>query len=81
MTYSELGIFGYFRKVLRCGPVQTFLKLVDFWKPLSPLIIAAKVKQYYYLYATCRKKSTAQTLTYHLENFSLVWKFKIRDWS
>lgn len=43
MTYNELGIFGYLRKVLRCGPVQTFLKLVDFWKPLSPLLIAAKV--------------------------------------
>ena len=43
MTYNELGIFGYLRKVLRCGPVQTFLKLVDFWKPISPLLIAAKV--------------------------------------
>lgn len=52
--------------------MQTFLKLVDFWKPISPTLIAAKVKQYYYLYATCRRKSTAQTLSYHLENFSLV---------
>mmetsp|Transcript_30545 Transcript_30545/g.42038 ORF Transcript_30545/g.42038 Transcript_30545/m.42038 type:complete len:1359 (-) Transcript_30545:23-4099(-) len=74
MTYSELGMFGYLRKVLRCGPVQTFLKLVDFWKPVSPTLIAAKVKQYYYLYATCRRKSTAQTLSYHLENFSLDYK-------
>eukprot|EP00595_Chromulina_sp_UTEXLB2642_P001290 CAMPEP_0196768304 /NCGR_PEP_ID=MMETSP1095-20130614/42585_1 /TAXON_ID=96789 ORGANISM="Chromulina nebulosa, Strain UTEXLB2642" /NCGR_SAMPLE_ID=MMETSP1095 /ASSEMBLY_ACC=CAM_ASM_000446 /LENGTH=137 /DNA_ID=CAMNT_0042137691 /DNA_START=1400 /DNA_END=1810 /DNA_ORIENTATION=- len=31
MTYDELGIFGLYRKVYRCGPVSMFIKLLDTW--------------------------------------------------
>lgn len=63
MTYNELGIFGYLRKVLRCGPVQTFLKLVDFWKPISPLLIAAKVNFLYIRYDFIKR---SHSITYLL---------------
>ena len=43
MTYAELGVFGYLRKVCRCGPVKMFLKLVETWKHITPTNVAAKV--------------------------------------
>ena len=27
MTYAELGVFGYLRKVMKCGPVKMFTRL------------------------------------------------------
>eukprot|EP01032_Pedospumella_encystans_P011815 gene11815-13711_t len=32
MTYAELGVFGYLRKVMKCGPVKMFLRLVEMWR-------------------------------------------------
>jgi len=43
MTYAELGVFGYLRKVLRCGPVKMFLRLMETWKHFSPDSVATKV--------------------------------------
>lgn len=43
MTYKELGIFGYLRKVSKCGPVKMFLKLIEMWKNINPIEIAVKV--------------------------------------
>ena len=43
MTYKELGVFGFIRKVQRCGPVGMFLKLLQLWDHLNPAEIAAKV--------------------------------------
>jgi len=43
MTYDELGDLGYCRKVEKCGPLSTFLKLRDRWndgRELSPSIRA-----------------------------------------
>ncbi len=47
MTYAELGVFGYLRKVLRCGPVKMFLRLTEMWKALSPQEVSVKVKSFY----------------------------------
>ena len=46
MTYDELGDLGYCRKVEKCGPLSTFLKLRDRWndgRELSPSIRATGV--------------------------------------
>ena len=43
MSYAELGVFGYLRKVMRCGPVKMFLRLTEIWKNLAPAEVAAKV--------------------------------------
>jgi NAD+ synthase (glutamine-hydrolysing) len=44
MSYAELGVFGYLRKVLRCGPVKMFLRLSELWKHLAPAEVAVKVR-------------------------------------
>ncbi len=31
MSYAELRVFGYLRKVKSCGPVLMFKKLLDLW--------------------------------------------------
>lgn len=43
MTYAELGVFGYVRKVLKCGPVRMFLRLVEMWKHITAREVAVKV--------------------------------------
>jgi NAD+ synthase (glutamine-hydrolysing) len=43
MTYAELGVFGYLRKIVKCGPVRMFLKLVEMWRFLTPDEVAVKV--------------------------------------
>ena len=43
MTYAELGVFGYLRKIAKCGPVKMFLKLVEMWGNISPNEVAVKV--------------------------------------
>jgi len=71
MTYAELGVFGYFRKVLKCGPVKMFLKLVDAWKKtVAPVDVAAKVKRFFYYYSVNRHKLTTLTPSYHAECYS-----------
>ena len=49
MTYSELGVFGFLRKVMKCGPVRMFLKLVDMWRFLTPDEVAVKVRYIFIL--------------------------------
>jgi len=70
MTYAELGVFGQLRKIVKCGPVKMFLKLVDMWNFLSPTEIAAKVKRFFYYYAINRHKMTTLTPSYHAEAYS-----------
>ncbi len=47
MSYTELGIFGVLRKIHRCGPVSMFLKLVQTWSNLAPIVVAEKVTYSY----------------------------------
>lgn len=71
MTYAELGIFGYLRKVHQCGPVTMFVKLLEQWGNLmSPSEIAAKVKRFFFYYAINRHKMTTLTPSYHAESYS-----------
>ncbi|SMN18434.1 similar to Saccharomyces cerevisiae YHR074W QNS1 Glutamine-dependent NAD(+) synthetase, essential for the formation of NAD(+) from nicotinic acid adenine dinucleotide [Maudiozyma saulgeensis] len=71
MTYEELSIFGYLRKVEKCGPYSMFLKLLHEWTPkLTPAQVAEKVKRFFFFYAINRHKQTVITPSYHAENYS-----------
>ncbi|SCU91513.1 LAME_0E12816g1_1 [Lachancea meyersii CBS 8951] len=71
MTYEELSIFGYLRKVEKCGPYSMFLKLLHEWSPrLSPAQVAEKVKRFFFFYAINRHKQTVITPSYHAEQYS-----------
>lgn len=48
MTYSELSLFGKYRKQLNCGPYSMFCKLVSTWSDTcSPAEVAEKVKHFF----------------------------------
>ncbi|KAL6946630.1 glutamine-dependent NAD(+) synthetase [Hanseniaspora osmophila] len=71
MTYDELGVFGYYRKVEKCGPYGMYLKLLHEWTPkLTPRQVAEKVKRFFFFYAVNRHKQTILTPSYHAENYS-----------
>ncbi|SCU98300.1 LAFA_0G16974g1_1 [Lachancea sp. 'fantastica'] len=71
MTYEELSIFGYLRKVEKCGPYSMFLKLLHEWSPkLTPRQVAEKVKRFFFFYAINRHKQTVITPSYHAEQYS-----------
>lgn len=70
MSYEELGVFGFLRKVQRCGPVSMFMKLLAQWAHLGPALIAEKVKRFFYYYSVNRHKMTTLTPSYHAENYS-----------
>ena len=71
MTYEELSVFGYLRKVDKCGPYSMFLKLLHDWTPkLTPAQVAEKVKRFFFFYAINRHKQTVLTPSYHAEQYS-----------
>ncbi|ODV88980.1 hypothetical protein CANCADRAFT_132553 [Tortispora caseinolytica NRRL Y-17796] len=71
MTYDELSVFGYLRKVGKCGPYSMFLRLYRLWTPrLTPEQVATKVKRFFYYYAVNRHKQTVLTPAYHAEQYS-----------
>ncbi|EDO14834.1 hypothetical protein Kpol_364p6 [Vanderwaltozyma polyspora DSM 70294] len=71
MTYEELSVFGYLRKVEKCGPYSMFLKLLHQWTPrLTPAQVAEKVKRFFFFYAINRHKQTVLTPSYHAEQYS-----------
>lgn len=86
MSYDELGDLGHCRKVEKCGPLSTFLKLRTKWegRELTPSIrargdkapttqtekVAQKVKDFYFYNAINRHKMTTLTPSYHAENYS-----------
>mmetsp|Transcript_70689 Transcript_70689/g.229694 ORF Transcript_70689/g.229694 Transcript_70689/m.229694 type:complete len:742 (-) Transcript_70689:60-2285(-) len=86
MSYDELGDLGFCRKVEKCGPLSTYLKLRNRWadKTLTPSIratgdkapktkdeqVAQKVKDFYFYNAVNRHKMTTLTPSYHAENYS-----------
>ncbi|CCK68890.1 glutamine-dependent NAD(+) synthetase KNAG_0B04560 [Huiozyma naganishii CBS 8797] len=71
MTYEELSVFGYLRKVEKCGPYSMFLKLLHQWTPkLTPSQVAEKVKRFFFFYAINRHKQTVLTPSYHAEQYS-----------
>ncbi|CAL9729690.1 hypothetical protein MOUN0_H04918 [Monosporozyma unispora] len=71
MTYEELSVFGYLRKVEKCGPYSMFLKLLHVWTPkMEPAQVAEKVKRFFFFYAVNRHKQTVLTPSYHAEQYS-----------
>ncbi|CCF58117.1 hypothetical protein KAFR_0D04690 [Kazachstania africana CBS 2517] len=71
MTYEELSVFGYLRKVEKCGPYSMFLKLLHEWTPrLTPAQVSEKVKRFFFFYAINRHKQTVLTPSYHAEQYS-----------
>ncbi len=47
-----------------------FLKLNEMWTHLSPTVIAAKVKKFFFYYSINRHKMTTLTPSYHAESYS-----------
>lgn len=86
MSYAELADLGYCRKIEKCGPMSTFLKLRSRWSgsTLTPSIratgenapkthdeqVAQKVKDFFFYNAVNRHKMTTLTPSYHAENYS-----------
>ena len=70
MSYKELSVYGYLRKVLLCGPVAMFTKLLDIWRHLTPAAVATKVKDFFTFYSINRHKMTTITPSYHAERYS-----------
>jgi NAD+ synthetase len=71
MSYDDLSVFGYLRKVRQCGPLSMFHKLCEQWRlSFSPRVIADKVKHFFKFYAINRHKLTTLTPSYHAENYS-----------
>ncbi len=70
MTYEELSYFGRLRQIHRCGPLSMFEALVHEWPHLPPREVAAKVRRFFYYYASNRHKMTILTPAYHAEAYS-----------
>lgn len=71
MTYAELSVFGYLRKVAKMGPWSMYEKLLHLWgKEYSPREIYEKTRRFFHYYAINRHKMTVLTPSYHAEQYS-----------
>lgn len=70
MSYAELSQYGRLRKVVRCGPVSMFRKLLVEWNHLSAKEVADKVKKFFKFYSINRHKMCTITPSYHAEGYS-----------
>lgn len=70
LAYDELAVLGRLRKVERCGPLETFERLVATWTHLPPAEVAAKVRRFFRAYAVHRHKATVATPAYHAEAYA-----------
>ena len=70
MTYSELTVYGYHRKVLQQGSYSMTRSLIHKWNHLSPKEIAKKVKYFHMQHYKNRHKMTTLTPSYHAEQYS-----------
>ncbi|KAJ5461486.1 Glutamine-dependent NAD(+) synthetase [Penicillium daleae] len=71
VKYSELGTFGYLRKVAKLGPWSMYEKLLHVWgNELSPREIYEKVRHFSFYYAINRHKMTTITPAYHALDYS-----------
>lgn len=85
MTYAELDEFGKLRKIQYMGPFSMYEHLLFKWMgqidpmgqfdhpishvPMTPKIIAEKVKRFFYYYSRNRHKMTVITPSYHCEAY------------
>jgi len=70
LSYDELAALGRLRKIERCGPFETFERLVTEWAPMPPTEVAVKVRRFFRSYATNRHKATVATPAYHAEAYA-----------
>jgi NAD+ synthase (glutamine-hydrolysing) len=71
VTYAQLGVFGYLRKVSKLGPYSMYEKLLHMWgNEYSPREIYEKTRHFFYFYSINRHKMTVLTPSYHAEQYS-----------
>lgn len=71
VTYKELSVFGYFRKVAKLGPWSMYEKLLHLWgNEYSPREIYEKTRHFFHYYSINRHKMTVLTPSYHAEQYS-----------
>lgn len=71
VTYAELSVFGYLRKVGKLGPWSMYEKLLHLWgNEFSPREIYEKTRHFFWNYAINRHKLTTLTPSYHAEQYS-----------
>lgn len=71
VTYAQLGVFGYMRKVSKLGPYSMYEKLLHLWgNEYSPREIYEKTRHFFYHYSINRHKMTVLTPSYHAEQYS-----------
>ncbi|CAI7666933.1 unnamed protein product [Penicillium palitans] len=71
VTYAQLGVFGYLRKVSKLGPYSMYEKLLHLWgNEYSPREIYEKTRHFFYYYSINRHKMTVLTPSYHAEQYS-----------
>ncbi|CAG8035539.1 unnamed protein product, partial [Penicillium nalgiovense] len=71
VTYAQLGVFGYLRKVSKLGPYSMYEKLLHMWgNEYSPREIYEKTRHFFYYYSINRHKMTVLTPSYHAEQYS-----------
>lgn len=70
LSYDELAVLGRLRKIERCGPLETFERLLSEWAHLAPTQVAVKVQRFYRSYAANRHKTTVATPAYHAEAYA-----------
>ncbi|CAG7980538.1 unnamed protein product [Penicillium salamii] len=71
VTYAQLGVFGYLRKVSKLGPYSMYEKLLHLWgNEYSPREIYEKTRHFFYYYSINRHKMTVITPSYHAEQYS-----------
>lgn len=78
MTYAELDEFGKLRKIQYMGPFAMYEHLLFKWMgqidplthiPMTPKVIAEKVKRFFFHYSRNRHKMVVITPSYHCEAY------------
>jgi NAD+ synthase (glutamine-hydrolysing) len=71
MTYKELSVYGYLRKVRKFGVYSMWEKLcVDWQDQHTPREVYKKVRDFMYYYAVNRHKMTTITPAYYAEQYA-----------
>jgi NAD+ synthase (glutamine-hydrolysing) len=71
ITYAELSLLGWLRKVSKLGPWGMYEKLLHMWgNDYSPRQIYEKTRHFFHHYAVNRHKMTVLTPSYHSEQYS-----------
>lgn len=71
MTYEELSVYGYLRKVNKFGLYSMWQKLVVDWQDRhTPREVYKKVRDFMYYYAINRHKMTTITPAYYAEQYA-----------